>query len=293
MDDQKTLQELWVLPRNMEPLPFKFHGRVLYSSDKLKLKFFEAMLSTEWGKYHAKNLKRLIQKNYIVPALMVKGILNFLKRKFVTEDWTKQVQGVFSSELDKVVVFIDNESSWMGHASNKVLVKTTLHETMHLSAEKNLAGFFKVMKPTFEQFYGEYYKDVFSCKQIDTTKILQAMYKMEGRFSKDIHRRLIEAVVEATKKETTLDDGAYEEIMKDLYMITGTFPLSPNLLMRYYPRYYHMFGPLNRAYMKVFKERNVYTSPVQELWALSEVAAVMVELSPVDRRVANLLSNIK
>ena len=122
MDEQKTLQELWVLPRNMEPLPFKFHGKVLYSSDKLKLKFFEAMLKTKWGKYHAKNLQRLIQKDYIVPALMVKGIRDFLKRKFVSEDWTKAVQGVFSSQLDKVIVFIDNNSTWVGLSSNKALV---------------------------------------------------------------------------------------------------------------------------------------------------------------------------
>jgi len=45
--------------------------------------------------------------------------------------------------------------------------------------------------------------------------------------------------------------------------------------------------------METFGERNKYTSPAQELWALSEVAAVMVELLPVDRRVSAILTNIK
>ena len=299
MDNQKTLQELWVLPRNMKTLPYKFHGRALYSSDKLKLKFFEAMLKTDWGKYHAKNFQRLIKQNYIVPTLMVHGIRNFLKRKFKSEDkiegrdWTKDVQGVYSSEHEKVFVFIDNESSWYGHASNKILVKTTLHETMHLSAAKNNAGFLRVMKPTLEKFYEEYYKDIFSCRKVDVTKIIQAMHKGEGRFSKNLHNNFMKAVVDATQNETKLDEATYEEIMRDLYFITGYFPWSPELLARYYPRYYHMFGPINRAYRKTFGEKNVYTSPAQELWALSEVAAVMVELLPTDRRVANLLSNIK
>ena len=68
---------------------------------------------------------------------------------------------------------------------------------------------------------------------------------------------------------------------------------APNLLMRYYGKYYHIFGPLNKAYMQTFKERNSYTSPAQELWAISEVTAVMVELLPVDQRVSKLLTNIK
>ncbi len=293
MDNQQTLQELWALPVNMKPLPFKFHGRTLYSSDKLKLKFFEAILATDWGKFHAKNLQRLVQKDYIVPTLMDKGILSFLVKKFISRDWSKSVQGLYSPDLDKVLVFIDNNSTWMGLSSNKTLVKTTLHETMHLSASKNKAGFFKVMKPTFEKYYSGYYQDIFSCPKIDVTKILQAMYKMEGKFTKNLHRTLMTAITDSTRSETKLDEGEYEDILKDLYLIIGNFPWSPNLLIRYYPRYYHIFGPLNKAYMNTFRERNSYTSPAQELWALSEVAAVMVELLPVDRRVANLLSNIK
>ena len=101
------------------------------------------------------------------------------------------------------------------------------------------------------------------------------------------------AVLNATKNETNLDEEKYTEIAQDLFFITRYFPLSPALLMRYYPRYYHMFAPLNRAYLHTFGKKNEYTTPAQELWALSEVAAVMVEILPTDIRVANLLSNIK
>jgi hypothetical protein len=291
--EQQTLQELWALPRNMEPLPYDFHGKKLYSSDKLKLKFFEAVLATEWGKYHAQNLKRLVQDGYIVPALMTKNLIGFLAKKFLSKDWSKNVQGLYSSDLDKVLVFIDNNSTWMGLSSNKTLVKTTLHETMHLSASKNKPGFFKVMKTTFEKYYGSYYEDIFSCDSINTDQILKVMYKLEGIWSPSLHKQLIDAIVKAVKPTTDLSDEEYEHILQDVFTATRVLPTNPNLIMRFYPRYYHLFGPLNKAYLETFKERNSYTSPVQELWALSEVAAVMVELLPVDRRVSKLLSNIK
>lgn len=290
---EQTLQELWALPLKMKPLPYDFYGKKIYSSDKLKLKFFEAVLATQWGKYHAKNLKRLVQREFIIPALMDKNILTFLSKKFLSKDWSKDVQGLYSAELDKVLVFIDNNSTWMGLSSNKVLVKTTLHETMHLSAEKNMNGFMKVMKPTLKKFYDTYYGHIFSCDKIDTTNIINVMKKMEGRFSISLHQKYIEAVTKATKENTNLDEADYNNMLQDIYLVTRSFPISSNLLIRYYPKYYHIFQPLNTAYMKTFGERNSYTSPAQELWTLSEVAAVMVELLPIDKRVSNILSNIK
>jgi hypothetical protein len=126
MEEYKTIQELWALPTEMKQLPFDFHGYKLYSSDKLKLKFFEAVLATDWGKYHAKNIKRLLDRQYVVPAFMDKSILGFLSKRF-KKDWTKNVQGLYSGELNKVIIFIDNNSNWLGLSSNKNLVKTTLH----------------------------------------------------------------------------------------------------------------------------------------------------------------------
>lgn len=293
MEEYKTIQELWALPTQMKELPYDFYGYKLYTSDKLKLKFFEAILATDWGKFHAKNFKRLLDRQYVVPTFMDKGILNFLSKRF-KGDWTKNVQGVYSSELNKVLVFIDNNSNWLGLSSNKNLVKTTLHELMHLSADKNMAGFFRIMKPTFQKYYSYYFTDIFSCKEkLNVDKILKAMYAMEGKFSKPLHQKYIKEIVATIKPKTTLDDDGYFNILKDIFMITSSFSLNPNLLMRYYSRYYHIFGPLNTAYMETFGERNRYTSPAQELWALSEVAAVMVELLPVDRRVSAIISNIK
>ena len=293
MNEIQTIQELWALPVNMKPLPFDFHGYKLYSSDKLKLKFFESVLATPWGKFHAKNFKRLLQTNNIVPALMDKGIGGFLAKKFLSKDWTKNVQGLYSSDLGKVIVFIDNNSNWLGLSSNKNLVKTTLHECMHLSAHDNMKGFFNIMLPTFKKFYGAYFSDIFSCKSLNVDKILKALYPMEGIFSPNLQNKYVGEIKKATEKTTSLDEDEYLDILRDVYTITRSFPTSPNLLMRYYSRYYHIFGPLNTAYMKTFKERNSYTSPSQELWALSEVAAVMVELLPVDQRVSKVLSNIK
>jgi hypothetical protein len=289
---EQTIQELWALPINMKELPYDFHGYKLFTSDKLKLKFFEAILATSWGKYHAKNVNRLLKTGNIVPVIMNKGIISFLAKKFFSMDWSKEVQGLYSGELNKVLVFIDNNSNWMGVSSNKNIVKTTLHECMHLSANSNMNGFMKIMKPTFQTYYSSYYADIFSCENVNADKIVKTMVKLEGIFNSTLQSKLIKEIMDATSK-SKLDKEEYENILKDLFTITRNFPLNPNLIMRYYSKYYHIFGPLNTAYMKTFKERNSYTSPVQELWALSEVAAVMVELLPVDPRVAKVLSNIK
>jgi len=291
--EQQTIQELWALPYNMEPLPFDFHGKKLYSSDKLKLKFFEAVLATPWGKFHAKNIKRLVQTGNIVPALMDKGIASFLAKKFLSKDWSKNVQGLYSGELGKVIIFIDNNSNWLGVSSNKDLVKTTLHECMHLSAQDNMNGFMKIMTPTFMKYYSSYFDDIFSCKGFNASTVIKALKPMEGIFSTNLHKKYMNALWDEVGKTTSLDEEEADDLMKDIFMITRNFPTNPNLLMRYYGKYYHIFGPLNKAYMQTFRERNSYTSPAQELWALSEVAAVMVELVPVDQRVAKVLSNIK
>jgi len=290
---EQTIQELWALPTKMKELPFDFYGYKLYSSDKLTLKFFEAVLSTDWGRYHAKNLKRLLEKKYVVPTFMDKGILSFLSKRF-KRDWTKNVQGLYSDDLNKVIVFIDNNSNWLGVSSNKSLVKTTLHELMHLSASKNMAGFFRIMKPTFQKYYSSYFSDIFSCEEnLNVDEILKALYSTEGKFSKALHKKFMDSITNTIKSKTTLGEDEYYDIFKDIFLITSSFVTNPSLLLRYYSRFYHIFGPLNDAYMETFKERNSYTSPAQELWALSEVAAVMVELLPVDKRVSAILTNIK
>jgi len=202
---QETIQELWALPVNMKPLPFNFHGQKLYSSDKLKLKFFEAVLATPWGKYHAKNINRLLKTNNIVPALMDKGLLSFLSKKFLSKDWSKNVQGLYSSDLGKVIIFIDNNSNWLGLSSNKVLVKTTLHECMHLSATENINGFMKIMTPTFKKYYSSYFNKIFSCKNFNADKIIKALKPMEGLWSPSLFNKYMDALSTEAKKTTTLD----------------------------------------------------------------------------------------
>lgn len=294
MDEQNNLNELWVLPINMTKLKFDFNGYELFSSDKLKLKFFEGVIATEWGKRHSKNLLRLIKADKIVPALMSKKIRTFLSKKLFSNDWTKDVLGVFDPHKKHVIIFIDNGSSWAGLSSNKELAKTSLHECMHLSAESNKAGFFKIMKPTLHKFYGDYFRNIFSCKgtpKLDKT--LQALYKLDGYFSLTLHKRYMTALKNETQPFSTLDTKEYDSIFSDIFMVTRNFPLAPNLLVKFYPRFYHIFAPLNDAYISTFGERNKYTSPSQELWAISEVAAVMVELLPTDIRVSKILDNIK
>lgn len=293
MEDKQTIQELWALPIKMEDTSYDFYGHKLYSSDKLKLKFFEAVLATDWGKFHAKNIQRLMKQEYIVPVIMNKGILGYLAKKFILKNWTNNVQGLFSPNLNKVLVFIDNNSNWFGVSSNDHLVKTTLHECMHLSASRNINGFFKIMKPTFEKYYGTYFSDIFQCKTINATNIVKTLLKMEGWYSNNIQKNYMNTVREATEKTSKLDNNEYNEIFQDLFTVTKVLPLSPNLLLRFYPRYFHIFRPLDTAYTKTFGERNKYTTVAQELWAFSEVASVMVELLPTDGRVAKVLSNIK
>lgn len=294
MDEINNLNELWVLPINMVKLDFDFNGYELFSSDKLKLKFFDAVIATGWGKRHSRNLLRLIKVNKIVPVLMSQKIRSFLSKKLFSDDWSKDVLGVYDPYKKHVLIFIDNGSSFLGLSSNKELAKTTLHELMHLSATSNKAGFFKIMKPTLQQFYSNYYCDIFSCKQnLNLEKTLRALYGFEGYFSLASHKKLMTGLREETKPFSTLDDKEYDSLFSDIFMVTRNFPLSPNLLIKYYPRFYHIFGPLNDAYLKTFGERNKYTSPAQELWAMSEVASVMVELLPSDMRVSKVLDNIK
>jgi hypothetical protein len=54
-----------------------------------------------------------------------------------------------------------------------------------------------------------------------------------------------------------------------------------------------IFTSLNRAYWEAFGEKNKYTTPIQELISLSEVACVLSEMNPSDPVIKKLFQNAK
>jgi hypothetical protein len=70
------------------------------------------------------------------------------------------------------------------------------------------------------------------------------------------------------------------------------FILSMNSLMKSARQFSMVFTSLNRAYEKAFGEKNKYTTPIQELVSMSEVACVLSEMRPLDSSIKKLFQII-
>jgi len=53
-----------------------------------------------------------------------------------------------------------------------------------------------------------------------------------------------------------------------------------------------LFSSLNQAYRNAFGKKNTYTTPIQELVSLSEVACVLSEMKPQDSSIKRLFKTI-
>lgn len=292
---EEQLQELFSIPKGLEPA-YQIDNLTFYSSDKLKKNFVIAFMKSSKGKHIAKQIDSLVEKGIVIPCYKSKNILSFIKHKLTSDN--KYIMAFYSVQDKKVVVIIDNSSTIFGTSSNNELTSTTMHECMHLAAGRHLNKFIKVFYPKLVEYYSAFFSDYFEIENISKNKIgeiikFMAIFEKRGPSYANSkladYYRLIESLFVADSK---LEEGEFRTRLTSMVVATKLFILSMNSLMRNARKFSMVFTSLNRAYQKAFGENNKYTTPIQELVSLSEVACVLSEMKPLDPTIKKLFQII-
>lgn len=283
MEDK--LLELFSTPTGLEPA-YQMDNLTFYSSDKLKKNFVIAFLKSSKGKNVAKQIDSLVEKGIVIPCYKSKNVLSFIKHKLTSDN--KYIMAFYAVEDKKVVVIIDNSSTIFGTSSNNELTSTTMHECMHLAAGRNLNQFLKVFSPNLIKYYSAFFSDYLKIENINQSKIrafINYLKEFEKRGPSYANRKLGEyfTVIENLfLEDSKLDKDVFNKRLTDMVVACKLFILSISSLMKNARKFAMVFTSLNRAYETAFGEKNKYTTPIQELVSLSEIACVLAEMRPLD-----------
>jgi len=289
----KELQELFSTPTGLEP-EITIAGTTFYSSKKLKDSFIIAFGKSSKGKHVYPEISKLVQKNIVIPCYKSKNVISFIKHK-LTKSPDKYILAFYNLTERKVIILIDNSISLFGTSSNNELISTTLHECMHLAAGRNLPKFIQVFKPYLQAYYSNFFKDYLSLEEVSPKQIdevIKFLVKYEKRGTEYVNRDLpnyfkfLYSTFEGSSKLTERD---LKIRIANNIVAVKLFIVNMQALFRSKDKFSMLFTSLNRAYYEAFGKKNKYTTPIQELVSLSEVACVFSEMRSKDPVVKEIL----
>lgn len=279
------IQELVAAPISLS-LETVIDGTKFYSSDNLKKKFVLAFEKSSKGKDIAKDMASLVlDKKLVLPCYKSKNLFGFIKKK-LTGGPEKYILGFYHIEEKKVVVLIENSVTIFGTAANNELVSTTMHECMHLIAGRDFNKFRAVFMAHLKAYYSEFIKEYLTVENVPSKGIdelinyISILEKRGAGFAnKDLgnYYRLLYAQF---KNYTKLDDQEFDQRLTDFVVAIKLFIMHMPTLIRNARKYVMLFRSLNRAYYNAFGRKNEYTTPIQEMISLSEIACVLAEMEP-------------
>ena len=290
------LNELFAPPVGLKPA-YTIDGTTFYSSPKLKEKFVIAFDKSSKGKHIKKEIQKLVEKGTVIPCYKSKNLLSFMKHK-LTKGAHKYIAAFYVVEDKKVIVIIDNSANLFGSSANNELASTTMHECMHLVAGKNLPKFIQTFLPKLKEYYSAFFADYLKLKTVETKKIdeyIKYMVQFEKRGAMYANKnlgnlyRLIESLFASN---STLELQEFQRRLTKLIVAAKLFIVSMPSLMKNTRKFSMVFTALDQAYQTSFGAKNKYTTPIQEMISLSEVACVLSEMHPKDSSIKKLFQII-
>ena len=292
----KSLKEIFAPPINLEPA-YKVDNTIFYSSDSLKRTFVLALKKSSKGKQIADEIEKLVNKQVIIPCYKSKNLLSFFKHKLSRSPY-KNIMAFYTVDDKKVIILIDNTSTVFGTSSNNEIATSTIHESMHMIAGRNLSKFIQIFSSKLKAYYSEFFMDYFSLKSVDSKKIesyIKFMIPLEkygpsyANKKLNILYRLLDSLF---AEDSNLSEKDFTNQLTNLIVASKLFIVHMKSLMNNTRKFMMVFTSLNRAYKKAFKEKNKYTMPIQEITSMSEVACVFAEMKPHDPIIKKLFKII-
>jgi len=294
--DEKFVNELFSMPIGLE-VEAVVDGQKFYSSQKIKEAFMKSIGGTGRSAGIYKQVQSLVmKKKLLVPCYLSKNMFRFFVHKMIGKPEDKSVLGFYHMKQKRVFILIDNTISAFGTAQNDFLASTTMHECVHLYADRMKGRFVKLFNEELSRYYISYFSRVFSLKtKPNVGGIIKFISSFEYKRSEQMNKQLTtyyNLLEKTLKPHTTLSNEEFSKLLTDLIVITKIYLINFSTFVRMYRQYKHILGPLDRAYPEAFGKRNTVTTPYQELSSVSEVICVLSELKPTDSKIKKMFKDM-
>ena len=294
--DEDMINELFSIPIGLE-VEAVVDGQKFYSSQKIKDAFMKSMGSCGRSAPIYKQVESLVmKKKLLVPCYLTKNMFRFFVHKMFGRPEDKSVLGFYHMKQKRVFVLIDNTISAFGTAKNDFLASTTMHECVHLYADRMKGRFIKLFNEELSRYYISYLSRVFSLQsKPNVSNLIRFISSFEYQRSEQMNKQLstyYSLLETALKPHTTLNREDFEKTLTDLIVIIKIYLINFSTFIRMYRQYKHVLGPLDRAYAEAFGKKNTYTTPYQELSSVSEVICVLSEMRPTHPKIKKMFKDM-
>ena len=294
--DEDMINELFSMPIGLE-VEAVVDGQKFYSSQKIKDAFMKSMGSCGRSAPIYKQVESLVmKKKLLVPCYLSKNMFRFFTHKMFGRAEDKSVLGFYHMKQKRVFILIDNTISAFGTAKNDFLASTTMHECVHLYADRMKGRFIKLFNEELSRYYISYLSTVFKLKtKPNVGDLVRFISSFEYQRSEQMNKQLstyYNLLETALKPHTTLNREDFEKTLTDLIVTIKIYLVNFSAFVRMYRQYKHILGPLDRAYAEAFGKRNTYTTPYQELSSVSEVICVLSEMKPTHPKIKKMFKDM-
>jgi len=294
--DDKHLEELFAPPIGLE-LEAVVDGQKFYSSKKLKEAYIKSMGASGRATHIFKQVEKLVmKKELIVPCYLSKNMFRLFKHKFFGGADDKSIVGFYHMIQKRVFILIDNSVSIVGTAKNDEIASTTMHECVHLYADRMKSKFYGTFKQELERFYISYFSRLFQLKTKPNVKrVIKFISSFEYKRSEQINKSLTKyyyLLEKTVKPHSQLDEKDFVAILQTYIVSIKLSLMNFTTFTRMYRDYKVVYGPIDRAYQEAFGKRNVFTTPYQELSSVSEVICVLSEMRPTYSKIKKMFKDM-
>lgn len=300
-----NISELFTIPRGTLELAGSFYGAKVYTSDKLKQVYVNAIRKSSKGGPVFKTVEDLVNRNIIIPAYKSKSLFKSILKLQPVD--LEGISGVAIPDIKKIYILIETEANIFSFISNNAVASVTIHEMVHLLSMKNPNLFFKTFLDEFKEFYGFYFCRLLSCRK-ETIKnekletLCRFIYSIEtGKYSSiPVFLKLYDNLIRETFQEgSTLDPQDFEKVLHDF--ITSIYTIfkamdqgSQNLITKITVYFKSIYLPLYVTYKHVFGADLATNKQVafQELFAPSEIISTFTLVKAIPPKVYKALEKL-
>lgn len=303
--NQNKLSELFTIPKGKLELAGSFYGSKVYTSDKLKEAYVNAIRKSSKGAPVYQTVEELVNRNVIVPAYKSKSFFRSILKLQPID--LEGISGVAIPDIRKIYILIETEANIFSFISNNALASVTIHEMVHLLSMRDKNFFYKTFNDEFKEFYSFYFCRIFSCqkekiKKENLEKLCKFIYKIEtGEFSTIMSfLKVYDTLIRETFKDaSSLNEEDFNKMLHDF--ITSLYTIfkaidqgSNNLIPRITVHFKNIYLPLYVTYKHIFGADLTSNRQIafQELFAPSEIISTLTLVKSIPSKVYKALEKL-
>lgn len=298
----QNIEEIFSLPIGTVQIA-NVAGWPLYSSDRLKKSYAKAMEKQSKTKAIGKHIAKMVEKKQINPCWLNRSVLGLLKHKFATDINKKAIAAFYYPPSHKIFILIDNSLSFLTYTSNIYLANVTLHESMHMAANKMKMGFLSHFRTELTLYYSALFSSIFQIEGEDISKEAQKIYTFlfkESELKRGINltpflKKYYQTLDESFRKyKQSQDIDQFDKQLRDyitfltIYLKGDTSPLLSAI-----PHYRPVFRSMYSAYERGLGAKGIQTLCIQELFVPSEVICIYSEITKRPSKIYSAFKKIK